>query len=238
MNNNNTYHKVAILDFDETLILGQSQRLLVEYFFKKGYLSLYKYAVILLWFVFFKFNFSNNIKPIVEFAISCIKDKKVNQISPLFDDFFNNVCIPLIYEDSRGLVDLLKSNGVHTVLVSTAIEPIISRAQVYFNIDEIICTRLELSDDSYTGRIMGEPMFGVNKAKALDVFLSGNNINSDDVFAFADHLTDIEMLSHVGKPFAVNPSTGLLKYAKTNNWSVLYLNNNESFQYFKSHTKF
>ena len=133
------------------------------------------------------------------------------------------------------MITFLKERGFHIVLISSAVSPIILRAQKYLKIDEIICTKLEKIDGIYTGKIVGLPVFGNNKVIELNKYIKDKMFNYNNLYAFADHFSDIPMLSRVGNPVVVNPSKKLLKYAQTKNWNMLYLDNDESFQYFKSY---
>lgn len=234
----NKFKKLAILDFDGTLIKGQSQKLLINFFYKKGYLNLFRYIVLSFWFILFKLNIFKNLKPIVEFATNCIKGKRISELEPFFDDFFNSKCIPLIYNDSKNLIDFLKNNDFHVIIVSTAVDAIVSRAQHYLCVDEIISTKLEVINDVYTGKIIDKPVFGERKSIMVEEFIDIENFDHNNISVFADHNSDIPLLSLAKNPVAVNPSSKLWKYAHLKNWPVLYLNDNESFQYFKSHTVF
>lgn len=239
MNNINLIkNKIAVLDFDETLIRGQSQKLLLDYFYKQKIIGLTRYLIVLLWFFLYKLNVLKEIKPIIEYAVSGIEGFDAIELKGLFDDFFLTVCRPRIYDNSMNLVSFLKAKGFHVLLISTAIEPIICRAKEYMMIDDIICTRLEANQDKYSGRIVGDPVYGIFKVVALKNYLNEKNYSIQNSIAFADHYSDVRLLETVAWPVAVNPSTKLLKYAQTKKWSVLYLNNNESFQHFKSNTKF
>lgn len=230
--------KLAILDFDGTLIHGQSQRLLIEFFFKKKYLSRFKYLVLMSWFGLFKLNIFRNLTPIYNFATSSIGGRGVSELESAFDDFFAIDCMPLIYRNSRELVDFLKAHDYQVLLVSSAIDPIISRARNYLGIDEIISTKLEIVAGIYTGKIEGDPVFFDNKVTLVRKYVESFSPSTTSLAVFADHFTDIPLLSMAVHPVAVNPSSKLWKYAKLKKWPMLYLYDDESFQRFKSNIMF
>lgn len=229
---------LAVLDFDDTLINGQSQKMFIKFLFRENYISFLKYCIIMIWFTFFKLGFSININGIFKYALSTICNNKVGKIDYLFDKFFNEICVPKIYKNSKNLISLLKEKNFYTIIISTAVDPIILRAQKYFGIDDIICTKLERFNGVYTGEILGEPMFAEHKTKTLTSFIESNNLGKSSIYVFADHETDIGILSMVNNPIATNPTLKLFKYAQDREWSMLYLNSNESFQYFKSNIMF
>ncbi|MES3031268.1 MAG: HAD family phosphatase [Patescibacteria group bacterium] len=232
MNTKNT--RLAILDFDGTLIQGQSQKLLIAFFFRRKYMSLARYSALLGWFLLFKMNLFLSLKTVFNFATSCIKDKKVSEMEDAFDTFFASRCVPLIYKNSKELIDFLKKNNFHTILVSTAIYPITFRAKQYLGIDDVISTRLEVNNGIYTGKILGEPVFGEKKTHVVEEYIKTSGASKESLSVFADHYSDVNLFSIAKNPVAVNPSSELWKYAQAKKWSVLYLDNDESFQRFKS----
>ncbi len=86
----------------------------------------------------------------------------------------------------------------------------------------LVCaTRLEEKDARWTGRILGQAMFGEAKAQALERIAAEANLDLRRCFAYGDSAADRWMLEAVGKPAAVNPSNDLARIARRNNWIVL-----------------
>lgn len=230
--------KIAIFDIDGTLIKGQSQEYLIKYLFVIHWINIGRYWVIIFWFIMYKIFYIKSINLIIEYAIKPIKGIKKTEIDKLFDKFFNEKLIPLIYENSKDLISHLRTHGYEIVLLSSAIEPIVYRFAKYFNVDNYISTRIELDNNVYTGKIIGEPIYSMAKAKEFRRFLDEKCYNKPYTISFADHYSDKNLLMSTNYPVAVNPDSKLTKFAKKNNWDVLYLESNESFQYFKSNVKF
>jgi phosphoserine phosphatase len=222
--------RYAILDFDGTLIRGQSQRLLVGYLFRKGYISFGKYVRIMLWYIAFTLNLTRNVKGIADYAVGYLKDKKISDFDAVFDDFFAVECIPRMYKNSYNLITLLLKYRYNLILLSTAIDPVISRACAHFGINEYISTQLSVRDGVYLGTLSGEVVFSDTKARIKD-----HALDPEVIFAFADHGSDMPLLYLVGNPVAVNPSRRVLACAQAKKWPVLYLDDDESFQHFESY---
>src|SRR5215470_4157130 len=81
-------------------------------------------------------------------------------------------------------------------------------------------TRLEEKAGRWTGRIVGQPMFGKAKAIAVWWFAGQWNLNLDECSAYADSELDQWMLASVGKPVAVNPDARLRQVAQRLPWRV------------------
>lgn len=85
----------------------------------------------------------------------------------------------------------------------------------------VCATRLEEQDGRWTGRILGEPMFGEAKARAITRIAAEADLDLLRSFAYGDSSCDRWMLEAVGKPAAVNPSNDLARIARRNDWIVL-----------------
>ena len=231
MNNN-----LAAFDIDGTLISSQSQRLLLAYLFRRHEISFLKYILIAIWYILYKLGIVSHVRNISRYAFSYLKGKTDKELDPIFDDFFRRDCLPSICRNSTTLIASLRRLGYKIVFVSNAIDPIVLRFSKYLGADEYICTHLSKHDGVYDGDIMGESMYGPVKESVLREYAHHNGLSLKDSYAFSDHMSDLPFLQAVGRPVAVNPQKSLLSYSKENNIPVLYLNDDESFQYFKSHS--
>lgn len=89
---------------------------------------------------------------------------------------------------------------------------------------EVFATRLETAAGSWTGRIVGEAMFGEAKARAVRRFAAARGIDPSNCFAYGDSANDRWMLEAVGKPVAANPSDDLKRIAARNRWDIVRWN--------------
>ena len=85
----------------------------------------------------------------------------------------------------------------------------------------VCATRLEESAGSWTGRVVGEAMFGEAKGRAVRRIAAELDLDLQRCFAYGDSSSDKWMLEAVGKPAAVNPSNDLARIARRNDWVVL-----------------
>jgi len=85
----------------------------------------------------------------------------------------------------------------------------------------ICATRLEQNDERWTGRAVGEVMFGEAKARAIRRVAAEEGLDLRRCFAYGDSSSDLWMLESVGKPAAVNPSNDLGRIATRNDWAVM-----------------
>lgn len=81
-------------------------------------------------------------------------------------------------------------------------------------------TALEETGDRWTGRTVGEPMFGLAKAVAVRTLAASLELNLGLCYAYGDSVHDCAMLESVGRPRAVNPSRSLERIARRKSWPV------------------
>jgi phosphoserine phosphatase len=82
-------------------------------------------------------------------------------------------------------------------------------------------TRLEEIDGLWTGRILGEAMFGEAKALAVRRLAREEGFDLSRSYAYGNSSDDRWMLGAVGRPAAVNPSAELERIARLHAWPVL-----------------
>lgn len=85
----------------------------------------------------------------------------------------------------------------------------------------VCATRLEERDGRWTGRILGQPVFGEAKAIALWWYAEKWKLNLAECSAYGDSGLDEWMLASVGNPVAVNPDSRLCAAARRRGWEIV-----------------
>jgi HAD superfamily hydrolase (TIGR01490 family) len=109
---------------------------------------------------------------------------------------------PLAREAARALEAELRTRGIAVTI-------------------RVIATRLEEMEGRWTGRILGEAMFGEAKARATKRLAAEMGLDLERCFAYGDGLDDRWLMAGVGRPAAVNPSTDLASVARERGWPIL-----------------
>jgi HAD superfamily hydrolase (TIGR01490 family) len=86
---------------------------------------------------------------------------------------------------------------------------------------EVCATELEQMDGCWTGRILGEAMFGEAKARAIRRLAVTHEFDLASCYAYADSLNDVPMLEAVRWPIVVNGAPALTKIARQRRWTLL-----------------
>ncbi len=116
-----------------------------------------------------------------------------------------------------------QQDGFTTIAVSATYQPFLEPLRTELGIDHVIGTQFEMGAGALTGRIVGEPVTGPEKARRLQELIA-NGIGDADLdrsFAYADSEADLDLLRLVGNPVAVCPSRGLARVARREGWPVL-----------------
>ena len=123
------------------------------------------------------------------------------------------------------------SQGDAIVIVSGTIEPLARSAagdletalaaRGFVTAVRVCATKLEEWDGRWTGRIVGEAMFGAAKARAVKGLADELQLDLRHSYAYGDSAHDEAMLAKVGNPGAVNPSGRLARLARKRGWHVL-----------------
>lgn len=142
----------------------------------------------------------------------------------IVNDFFDTVLEGRIYREAKEIIKRHKEKGDKVVLLSNSFNTLMQQLADFLLIDEFLCTKLEVVDGKFTGKIDGDIVYGVNKITIAKQYLEDNNISRDDVWAYADHISDLDILILAGNPVVVNPSPTLLKEARGRKWKILLYN--------------
>ncbi|MBK9737513.1 MAG: HAD-IB family hydrolase [Saprospiraceae bacterium] len=126
-----------------------------------------------------------------------------------------------IFSESRALVAAHISMG-HTVTIVSAATPYqVEPIARDLCIDIVMCTRLEVKDGKFTGKIIEPACWGEGKAIAGRQLAETYKLNLKKSFFYTDSAEDIHLLEIVGNPRPVNPDTKLSALAFQNDWPVL-----------------
>lgn len=137
----------------------------------------------------------------------------------------------LLFPEAMERMAWHAERGHLLVIVSGTLEPLAQRAARAIETElearglrsaiRVCATRLEVKNEAWTGRIVGEAMFGEAKSRVIKRIADAEGLDLSRCFAYGDSANDKWMLEIVGKPAAVNPSNDLGRIARRNEWAVL-----------------
>ena len=129
--------------------------------------------------------------------------------------------LPRVYEDIVRVIQGHKDRGYQTYLVTAAPIELAETLADALGMDGAAGTVAEVDDAGfYTGRLVGDPMHGPVKAKAVAELAADKGLDLAECAAYSDSINDLPLLESVGYPHAVNPEGELRRIAMREGWPV------------------
>jgi HAD superfamily hydrolase (TIGR01490 family) len=213
--------ELVIFDVDGTIIKGQSQKLFLSFMFKEKYIPIFGFIKLNFWFIFYKLGLIKNPLQAMNYAYSFLEGRSTHDVENLVEKFFDSKLKGHIYEDAAHIIRNHLNQNREVILLSNSADILIRRIARYLNVYNFISTKLEIQNDIYTGKISGEIIYGQNKIKAVESYLYSKRLSWQNSWSYADHYSDIPLLSKTSHIFAVNPSSKLKRIATEKRWQVL-----------------
>ncbi len=149
-----------------------------------------------------------------------LKNLPVTTIVEIAEAVFADAISPKFSETGQQKMCELKQRGYGILLMTGSPCFLAKNLSKIFDYDELICTKLEISEARFTGKISGQHAFGEIKR---DILLQKKSTLGIDFFAsqaFANHVSDAAHLALFGRAVAVNPDNGLREIARARGWQV------------------
>ena len=125
-----------------------------------------------------------------------------------------------IYPESRALVRAHLDRGHTVAVVSSATRYQARPAARDLGIEHVLCTRLELEDGVFTGRVIHPTCWGEGKSIAARDFAAGREIDLAQSYFYTDSADDLPLLEAVGNPRPLNPDRRLTGIAAERGWPI------------------
>ncbi len=115
------------------------------------------------------------------------------------------------------------SAGHRVVLVSAMLVPTLRVLGQALGVAGVVGTDIEVKDGYFTGRVIPPACMGVEKERQTRRFLQARGwaIDLASSHAYADSISDRELLEMVGHPVAVYPDPALAALARQRGWDIL-----------------
>jgi putative phosphoserine phosphatase/1-acylglycerol-3-phosphate O-acyltransferase len=208
----------AIFDFDGTVIDGYSASALMKDRFRKRDIGVMEMAGLTL--VGLKGAVGKgSFDELMRVGVRALKGRKASDLDALGRRLARSVTGGWLFDEAFLLIQAHQRRG-HTVAVASSalpfqIEPLISELDV----EHVLCTRPSVVDGVLDGGIQDDAiLWGQGKADAVEAFAAAQDVDLAESFGYANGAEDLEFLSAVGRPVAVNPHDDLRAAAVRQGW--------------------
>jgi HAD superfamily hydrolase (TIGR01490 family) len=209
----------AFFDLDGTLLTVNSGRLWMLRERRVGRLGLVQMGKAVLYLVAYRFGVLS-MEDAMTWALASIRGVAEDDVRRWTEEWFHQEVTPFV---APGGLDALASHRAqgHALVLLTSSSPYESRvACEHLGIDDFLCTRYEVANGVFTGRLVRPACFGEGKVSAAEAFAAGRGIDLDRSFFYTDSITDRPMLERVGFPCVVNPDPRLRRLARAKGWPI------------------
>lgn len=221
--------KLAVFDFDRTLFPKDTIPYLMKQWYKLDYPKdkiAKVYIRLLPAYIAYKLKIggSEANKKLRNIAVEGFDELFKGMNKDEIELFFNKTSTNLLNELNKDVLEELtkaQNQGMHTVIISGAYEPLLQIVGKNLNIDTIIGTKLSYDNDGvYNYNQKLTIVEGDKKAEELEKYFT-QKLDWENSYFYTDSMRDIKLLEMVGNPVVVNPDQNLLNHAKQQNWIIL-----------------
>lgn len=216
--------KLAVFDYDGTIISGQSGSLFSRYLLKHGLISKRTLARLFWWGARYVLHLPYRQNESRELIFRDLGIHSQAEAAQIMINFHNEVLLPRYRTAAIAEAKRREAEGCTTLLLSATFYDIAKAAADYLGIDNVIATHMELDEEGlFTGLVAGEVTAAAEKLKVATQWADehlGQGV-WELTYAYADHFSDEPLLTAAVYPCAVNPGPALKRIAKRKGWPIV-----------------
>lgn len=216
-------HIAAFFDLDRTLIKGFSAKEFFQARFLSGKMTPREIVSQFAGVTVYALG-NGNFAGLASLGAKGVKGVKEQVFIEVGEDVYLKHLADEIYPESRALVAAHLAKG-HTVAIVSAATPYqVNPIARDLGIKEVMCTRMEVKDGAFTGRIIEPACWGEGKAFAAREFTRNHEIDLAKSYFYTDSAEDLPLLEMVGYPRPMNPDIKLSGIAYQREWPIYRFN--------------
>lgn len=211
---------LAAFDLDKTLLSVNSSRLLVRESRRHGYMSKKDFRQAIYYSIVYKFD----LKDPQEIVLSMLQWIKGIKESEVRDLILNNAIPELLNLIRPEMLDEIayhRDNNARIIILSSAMSYLCDPIAKHLEMDDVVCSALEVKDDLFTGNAVGKLVFGPEKEVRVKQYCEENDFPLETAWYYGDAFTDRFALQAVGNAVCVKPEIKLGWMAKRKGWKIL-----------------
>jgi HAD superfamily hydrolase (TIGR01490 family) len=210
--------RAAFFDMDRTILSENSGTSWLRFQFKRGELS----AAYMLRAAYWQILYRAALLDMESLASRLVYDIKGDLEEDMLrkcELWLDDELASLISPAAVAQINAHKARGDIVVMITGASQFAAYPIAKLVGIDKVLCSRLEVVDGVFTGRL--ESMcFGQHKVTIAEEFSDEHEVELTDSIFYTDSYNDLPMLKRVGQGVAVNADVRLLREARKRRWRV------------------
>ena len=212
----------AFFDVDNTVLRGASIFFLARGLYRRDFLTLRD----IVRFGWQQVNFLlvgenlDHVADVQERALEFVAGHSVAELRAIGEEVFDELMADKIWPGTLELARMHEAAGQRVWLVTATPVEVADVIAHRLGLTGALGTVAEHVDGVYTGRLVGAPMHGAEKAAAVAALAEREGLDLARCSAYSDSSNDIPLLTLVGHPVAVNPDQRLRSHARALGWPV------------------
>jgi len=212
---------VAYFDMDRTILRTSSGMLYMRYLWRRGeanrraMLRAYWYAVL------YKLGWFNYPAVAARLASNASTNSEA-ETQALCQRWFEEMAVHYIAPKAVQRMNEHQAQGHLVTIVSASTPYVVGPVARYLGVEDYLCTRLEVVEGRFTGKILAPACYGPGKMYWAQDYASRHDAELAQAYFYTDSYSDLTLLEAVGHPVAVNPDPRLRALAARRNWPVEY----------------
>lgn len=216
--------KIAVFDFDGTVISGQSGFLLSAYLLRRHLSSVSRTLKLMWWGARYKLHLPQRQEEARELVVGALTQYSIEFANAVMHDFHREVIEGMYRPQALEEVRRRQAEGCCVLLVSATFEPIAELAAKKLGVDAFLATKMQVgADGHYTSKVDGPVIEGAQKLVSATEWCNQHygEGNWELAYAYGDHYSDATLLSAAQTPCAVCPGPTLTRLANKRGWTIL-----------------
>jgi len=210
---------VAFFDLDNTILNTNSGKIMIHQAFRRGLINKKEFIQALILSVFYRIGVLSPEKIMKKMA-SWLKGVPEKQFIDFASNTFSKYIKDAIRDNARTAINYHKNNNGHTVILSAATHYICNQVKEILDIDDVICSKMEVIEGYFSGYPEGEYCYGNEKLIRTKAYCEAHNFDIDEAYYYADSISDLKVLEKVGNPMCVSPDSKLIEVAQKRRWQM------------------
>lgn len=154
-------------------------------------------------------------------AVAGLAGRRADDLHELGERLYRRELAANVRPEMREIVRAHQARGHTVVLATSATQFQAAPVAADLDVDELLCSEVEVRDGALTGSFSRGMLWGPAKAATVRATIDRLGLDADESFAYANGDEDVSLLAGVGRPHAVHPEGLLERVARLEDWPVL-----------------
>ncbi|MBK9030926.1 MAG: HAD family hydrolase [Myxococcales bacterium] len=208
----------ALFDLDHTVLTSDTGMSWMRFQRRRGELSALELGRAIYWSLLYKAAVLD-LEALATRLTAELAGQSEAEMAARAAEWYRTDVIPMIAPAARHAIASHRTAGDLIALATGATQYSAESVARGLGIDHTLCSRLEVVDGAFTGRL-ATMCFGGYKVDLAEAFARAHDVDLAASTFYSDSYNDLPLLERVGTPVAVNPDLRLWRHARARGWRI------------------